>query len=174
MNKLFIGLDFGVRNIAISYIRVDYSDSISLDHHLTEIKLKENDKTEPAVKKIIETIKNIDWELETEIILFFENIDTFEVTGVNKFKIPTIKMFQALIDEFEFFKKHYHFQYATFNSSVIKMLQKRKYFARVFEAVKKKNQLKTLSSHAKDALILCYLAFDKWNATLFKYQKKVF
>lgn len=164
--KYFIGLDFGVRNIAITYIH----DQV---HQVYEIKLKNNDKTEPALEAIVNLFKKIVINNNSRIYLFFENIDTFEVFGVNKFKIPTIKLFQAIVDQLEIFKNEDYplLQYATFNSSVVKMLQKRKYFARIFNTIKTNNKIKTLSAHAKDATILCYLAFSRYHAELFKYEK---
>lgn len=171
MNKIFIGLDFGIRNIALSYIL----QGNELIHKILEIRINENDKINTPFTVIKKEFQKL-FIANDEIYLNFENIETFESGGVNKFKIPTIRLFQSILSfcenltENKAFKLHYQ----TFNSSVIKMLQKKQYFKRLFNEIKKTNNLKTFSSHSKDSIILCYLAWSKFHATLFDYQKKVF
>lgn len=169
-NTIFIGLDFGVRNIALTYISEN-----QLIYKIIEIRINENNQ----IKHPYEIIKGEFEKLlfpDDEIFVTFENIETFESGGPNKFKIPTIRLFQSILSFCEDLTKNktFIFNYQTFNSSVIKMLQKKQYFKRLFNEVKKANKLKTLSSHAKDSFILCFLAWNKYHANLFDYEKKVF
>lgn len=169
-NTIFIGLDFGVRNIALTYI-----SEHQLIYKVIEIRINENYKIKHPYEIIENEIKNF-LRADDEIFVTFENIETFESGGSNKFKISTIRLFQSILSLCEDLTKNktFVFHYQTFNSSVIKMLQKKQYFKRLFNEVKKSNKLKTLSSHAKDSFILCFLAWNKYHATLFEYEKKMF
>ena len=171
MNKIFIGLDFGIRNISLSYIL----HGNELIHKIIEIRINQNDKINQPLELIRKEFQKI-FIANDEIYLNFENIETFETGDANKFKIPTIRLFQSILSFCEELTKNKVFKlhYQTFNSSVIKMLQKKQYFKRLFNEIKKTNSLKTMTSHAKDSVILCYLAWTKFHATLFDYQRKVF
>lgn len=176
ISSIFIGIDFGIRHIGITSSAWWFFKNQHLktgSHRISEITLKNNDETKVASLIIIKKIKELMFGVD-KIYIILENIDTFEsgIGAPNKFKIPTIKLFQSLIENLELLiKNNYNIKYTTFNSNVIKMLQKRVYFKRLFEVIKKENNLKTLSSHAKDSFILCYLGWTKVYATLFKYEQ---